>query len=350
MFNAKRLALARKRRGLTKKALASTVGLTARSISSFESGEATPSDETLSRIARILGFSMDFFVLDEPPEFECTSVSFRALTRMTARDRDVALAAATLGIEFSEWLEKHFELPEPQIPDFGELSAEAAAQAVRGEWGLGVLAIPNMVHLLESKGTLVFSLSEVRDSVDAFSFWNGERPAIFLNTTKSAERGRFDCAHELGHLVLHQRGAPNGREAEAEANSFAGAFLMPSAAVLATASQAVTLQKLLTEKQPWGVSAMAYAHRLHSVGMLSDWSYRMVCQRMAGLGYRTDEPNSRSHETSLLLRKVFEHLKNSGLTKLDVAKDLCVSIQDLETIIFGLVLTAVRPKHSVLTS
>ncbi len=64
---------------------------------------------------------------------------------------------------------------------------------------------------------------------------------MFLSTDKSGERGRFDAAHELGHLVLHGEHEDPRREdeisqrpcAEAEANRFAAAFLMPRSSVLA---------------------------------------------------------------------------------------------------------------------
>jgi hypothetical protein len=47
-------------------------------------------------------------------------------------------------------------------------------------------------------------------------------------------RGRFDAAHELGHLVMHGHERPlPGPEAEREANQFASAFLMPRADVVA---------------------------------------------------------------------------------------------------------------------
>jgi len=63
--------------------------------------------------------------------------------------------------------------------------------------------------------------------------WKEGTPFIFLNSAKSAERGRHDAAHELGHLVLHRHGGPIGRKAEEQANAFASAFLMPRSSILA---------------------------------------------------------------------------------------------------------------------
>jgi Zn-dependent peptidase ImmA (M78 family) len=67
---------------------------------------------------------------------------------------------------------------------------------------------------LESKGVRVFSLAANTVKVNAYALWKDEKPFVFLNTFKSTESSRFDAAHELGHLVLHQDGSVTGREAE----------------------------------------------------------------------------------------------------------------------------------------
>jgi IrrE N-terminal-like domain len=72
-----------------------------------------------------------------------------------------------------------------------------------------------------------------RQQTFALQLFAGE-PFVFLNTLKSGEHSRFDAA-ELGHLVLHRHAAPNGQEAEQDANAFASALLMPSASVRAHA-------------------------------------------------------------------------------------------------------------------
>ena len=86
---------------------------------------------------------------------------------------------------------------------------------------------------------------------------------MFLNMQKTAERSRFDAAHELGHLVLHRHGGPSGREAEDQANQFAAEFLMPSADVMAVIPRISKLNQIVQAKTRWGVSVQALTYRLH---------------------------------------------------------------------------------------
>src|SRR5205085_7960830 len=132
------------------------------------------------------------------------------------------------------------------------------------------LPISNMIKLLESKGVRVFSLAENTKNVDAFSCWRNDIPYVFLNTFKSAERSRLDAAHELGHLVLHKHGGPRqGRDAEAEANTFASSFLMPKADVRSRIPFVRTLDDIVSAKKRWGVSTGALAYWLYKLGILS---------------------------------------------------------------------------------
>lgn len=62
MFNNTRFALARKRRGLTKRALAKEVGVTDRSITAYESGQTVPENQTIEKIASALRFPVRIFL------------------------------------------------------------------------------------------------------------------------------------------------------------------------------------------------------------------------------------------------------------------------------------------------
>ncbi len=215
-FNPSRLDLARRRRGLTKTVLAERAGISTRILTAYAMLEKDPSAETVAQLSQVLSFPTSFFYggdVDEPP---VDASSFRALTRLTARQRDQALGSGAVALLFSDWIASRFELPEQSVPTYKAVDAETAADAVRREWGLGSRPIKNMVHQLEAHGVRVFSLSEDCREVDAYSFWRASTPYVFLNTLKSAERSRMDAAHELGHLVMHSLGGPRGRDAERE--------------------------------------------------------------------------------------------------------------------------------------
>jgi len=342
VFNPTRLTLARQRRGLKKTQLAQQAKLTVRSVSAYEAGDTVPTDATIGELARILRFPVAFFSATSLDTLTTESASFRALSSMTAGQRDAAMGAGTLAIALSEWIASRFNLPEADLADLRGHAPEAAADALRGAWGLGERPVKNMVHLLEAHGVRVFSLVEECKEVDAFSLWRGSVPFVFLNTIKTAERGRFDAAHELGHLVLHRHGAPQGRAAEHEADTFASCFLMSRGSILANAPRLPSVDLLLKLKRNWNVSVTALAHRLHAVDLMTDWHYRMLCIEMAKRGYKRSEPNGIPRETSQLLQKVFQTLRDEGVSKTEVARQLHMDVAELDSLVFGLVMTPLQ--------
>jgi Zn-dependent peptidase ImmA (M78 family)/DNA-binding XRE family transcriptional regulator len=337
-----RLRLARKRRGLTKIVLADKARVDRKMVGAYESGESTPSDEVTERLAAALEFPLEFFFGDDLEEPSVETGSFRAMTKMRIPQRDMALSQAALGIHFSDWLSTKFSLPPAQISNLGrEPDPEMAAEFVRREWQLGSLSIRNMIHLLESKGVRVFSLAVDAREVDAFSIWKGVTPFVFLNTHKTSEHSRFDAAHELGHLVLHKHGPPQGIEAEKQANAFASAFLMHRGSVIANAPRFPTYDKLVNLKRTWTVSVSALAYRLHSLGLMTDWQYRGICIEIAKRG-RDKEPNEAPREASLFLPKMLGVLYEDGITRAQIARELAVPVTELEQLLFGLTMTGIK--------
>jgi transcriptional regulator with XRE-family HTH domain len=228
-FNYSRVDLVRRRRGLTKGALADAVDISPRNLSSYEKQRQEPNTSTVVRFASALGFPKEFFYghdLDEPTP---DGASFRALSKLTARQRDQALGSGALAL--SDWIEERFALPTPDMPQWQGIDPETAADGIRQAWGLGERRIGNMVHLLEQHGVRVFSLAEEPAVVDAFSFWRGSTPYIVLNTRKTAEHSRMDAAHELGHLILHGHGGPGGARLSMRRNSSARLSLCRSVAL-----------------------------------------------------------------------------------------------------------------------
>ena len=362
MFNMGRFDLARQRRGLTKRELAHRLEVTDRTVSNWYSNQEVD-EKILEKAAEILDFPINFFYGREVEKIQVESVSFRALTKMTARKRDMAISQTILAEMISDWIDQNFELPLPNVPDLHELRSdfstatigsldeadendvryyleysypEACADTVRKAWGLGEQPIPNLIALLESKGIRVFSLTDEAQDVDACCRWTSGRPFIFLNTSRTAERCRFDLAHELGHLVMHKHGIIEGIHVEQEANAFASAFLMPRRSLLAHPLRIPSLKSILSKKEIWQVSAAALTYRYNKLGIITDWNATSIYKQLAQRG-RNNEPNPIPHESSLLLDKVFQALAQENFDLSKLTNDLCLNLVEVNNLTFNLI-------------
>src|SRR3546814_453955 len=326
MFNPERLELARKRRRFTAKSLAEKAGIAPVTLSRIVNRQQIPDESTVSGLVDALSYPRDFFFQDDIDPIDASAASFRSLTGMSARERDAALAAGSLAYEVIDWVSERFTLPKADILDLGhERDPASAARMLRQYWSIGEKPVGNMIKLLESKGVHVFSLAEDTKNVDAFSCWRNGQPFVFLNTFKSAERSRFDAAHELAHLVLHRHGGPQGREAETEANQFASAFLMPHADLVSTIPYVSSIDQILRAKKRWGVAAVALAYRLNKLGLMTEWQYIQVNRR-----YRTSEPDGLPPERSSIWHMVLQELWKEGLSRGAIAAKLLMPEEELE--------------------
>jgi Zn-dependent peptidase ImmA (M78 family)/DNA-binding XRE family transcriptional regulator len=343
-FNPARLKFARARLGRSRVQLSRDTGVPERSLAGYELGDHIPPAETAQVLAAALGVPVEFMFADELEQLPKRLPSFRAASKLTSGQEQAALSSGVLSIELNRWLEQRLRLPDVSVPRYERGAADpvGAARRLRLEWELGHAPIRNMVHLLEGHGVRVFSLPERLADVDAFSFWWQSTPYVLLNTRKSAERGRFDAAHELGHLVMHgDHDRPPGREGEQEANRFAAALLMPEDDVLAAGLRNAGVEQVLKAKMRWGVAAMALTYRLHELGVTTDWVYTSTCRRLAQMGYRSAEPDGGMRETSRLLEKSLTALRERNLTVAHIARDLHMLPDALRELIFGLTLTPV---------
>ena len=172
------------------------------------------------------------------------------------------------------------------------------------------------------------------------SFWHADRAYVFLNVHKSAERLRFDLAHELGHLCMHRGIHTNrSRQFELDANIFASTFLMPRNGLLPQIVGRVRFQDIITLKRHWRVSATAMVRRLHRLGRLTDWQYRTWMVDLSQMGFRTTEPDGISREQSSLLRQVMSLAREDGWSLRRLATQLGIPLSDLNSALMGLTVT-----------
>jgi Zn-dependent peptidase ImmA (M78 family)/DNA-binding XRE family transcriptional regulator len=349
-FNPARLTLARERNGLTKQGLATLCDVSRRTVTAWESGEVDA--PPLELIAEKLHFPLNFFLADDPPCIARDGVSFRALSSMTARQVDRVLAASALALELSAWMDQRYNTPPPDLPDLAEsrdsgdpeisqdrqeLVPAVAAESLRSIWSLPSGPFKTLLPFLEKRGVRIFSLPVDDREVDAFSFWQEDRPFIFLNTGKSAERIRFDLAHELGHLLMHRGiNTQRSRNCEQQAQDFAASLLMPADALYAQIIGTLRLEDIFKLKRYWRVSAVAMVHRLWTLSIISDWHYRAWIIELSQQGYRSSEPGGIHPEHSLLLKQLFQVTREDGLSSRGIASELSIPEDDLDGMVFGL--------------
>lgn len=341
MITHTRISIARRRRAMSKKGLADSIGVTPNTILRYEGGEIEPPEEKIEKIAEALNFPRKFFdgvELDEPRR---DNASFRGMASKSGRIMDAALASGAIAFMLDDWIASQFFRPEPDLLDLQHEDPKTAAMLVRQHWRLGAKPIENMVHLLEGKGIRVFSLAENTKDVDAFSLWRDDIPYVFLNRFKSSERSRFDAAHELAHLCLHKHGGANTEYKndglEKEANAFAGAFLMPDVDVRAICNRPIySVDDLAEYKKRWRVSVSALNYRLRELTLLSESKYTSNYVEMSRRGWLRQEPNGIAREQSSVLQDVVDDLLRSGVTKTKIADEIGVPPTEIEALLFGL--------------
>ncbi len=344
MLNPDRVELVRMRFGLTKSGFAVKLGVDRKTIQRFESGEYDLPKASIDKLCEFSGFAREYFEGPSPEFPNPEAVSFRSLRSLTASKRDAAMAAGAIAFEFDDWVAGEYTRPQHDLIQADDVTPTTAAAQLRAHWGIGLRPISNAMNLLEAHGVRVFSLAKETRHLDAYSLWRNDRPYIFLNTTKTAERSRHDAFHELGHLVMHRHKGSTHASAEDEANAFASAFLMPPEDLLAETSWGMTLSELIRKKSRWGVSVASLNFALHKHNRMSDWTYRSnyiaLNKYLKDHPVETKEPNPLSHETSQIWAKIFQDLWRRGLPLSRVAAKLHLPECELNDLLFGI---AARP-------
>jgi Zn-dependent peptidase ImmA (M78 family) len=338
LFDGRRLEQARELRGLLKSELADVdvLKLSASAIGQFESGVSRPSTGTIAQLSMALGVPPEFFAAGRPQvDLSENNVHFRSLRSTSKRDRTQARAQVRLLAEIVGVLSRRVRLPAVDLPEFEpDSSPAAAAVRLRELWGLGDGPISDMVRLLERHGVVVVRLDAPSEDLDAFSCWiDAQKPYVVLTTNKgSADRSRFDAAHELYHLVAHQDASPGDQTLETQAHQFAAAFLMPEAAMRNELPSQVDWRRFAELKLRWGVSMAALLRRARDLGLIGDDHYRRGMMDMSRRDWRRHEPVDLGEpEQPELLRRAIELVaKGRKYTLDDLAAEVALPASALD--------------------
>jgi Zn-dependent peptidase ImmA (M78 family)/transcriptional regulator with XRE-family HTH domain len=342
-FNGNNVRLARVFLNMTQHELSKSVSASEATIWQVERGRE-PNEILRDALAIVLGVAPEFFyepILDELTEKNC---NFRKGARAAEKVRKRVLAQGTLFGYVVSYLTSKLKLPSYDVPELSATTPaeiEAAANACRAHWGLGMdTPITHMGRVLERAGVVLTRLKP-DDGVrlDAFSHRgrNGGPSFVVLNPIKDcASRGRYDMAHELAHLVLdHHNDLPH-REKERRAERFAGAFLLPEKGFRREfrMGRGVTHWPHVFElKQRWKVSAQAILYRALDLRLIDAVEFRRAYKVMSARGWVRNEPHEPPFESPELFRKAMQTMwqrRKIGADK--VASDLHWSVQTFEDV------------------
>lgn len=315
---------ARRAQGLTQSQLASAAGVTQAALSRYENGLREPEADALQRVADALGVTTSFLE-HAGRKHGGMAVEAHMRRRATAPPGVWRLVEARLNMY--RWHSSHlFEevtiRAAQHVPfiDVLEADPEDAARLVRGQWRMPIGPVRDLVGWLEGAGCLVFVEDFGSPRVDGVSQWVGDYPVILVNSCAPADRMRLTLAHELGHLVMHT-GITAGQDVEAEAQAFAGEFLIPESVVKPSLRNLKPAQ-LLSLKLEYGVSMQALVERAFHLGLLSPVERTRMYKLFSARGWRTSEPGSEDIpvERPRLSTTIAESLLARGLDVDEVAK------------------------------
>jgi Zn-dependent peptidase ImmA (M78 family) len=333
-----RLVEARIAQRLNQSELAEAVGVSRQAISSYELGVKSPEPATMRAIGQQLDQPISFFTREAPATFGPASANFFRKLGPDTKRRNLACEVYANWLSQTAYAFDHLvNYPEPDLPSFEpalgarrytDEEIESAAEAVRQHFGLGLGPITNVVRLLETWGIIVCRVEIAGQNIDAFSFWRGPRPFVFLASDKnSAARSRFDAAHELGHLVLHRwvgveeiEDKAALKEIEGEADRFAGAFLLPRKS-FPNEVYSPRLMAFVDLKRRWRVAIQAMIYRCKDLGIFDEHQVTNLYKQISFKGWRRaeplDGPNGLALEQPLLLSKVAELVLTNGRLQAD---------------------------------
>jgi hypothetical protein len=321
-FNGARLKEALQFRGMKMTDLADKIGIKKQSLSNYANGLNVPPYENVIKIAQVLDFPADYFMVEDLYTTATDNIYFRsqaAATRTAQRAQAIKMEYVA---KMYDVILDYVELPQLNLPKIEfeqnddlnytnspEMFAkiEEIANQVRQQWGLGNGPIDNFQYVLESHGIIVTSSRNVASEIDAFSqrvrLGKGhEQGYVFIIALalgeKPIERLRFDMAHELGHILLHPWEESNEdldkdsfKAREDQANMFASALLLPKRAftrdIVAYATEIDYYRHL---KKKWSVSMQAMMYRARQLGIITGNQFSYMMRQVSKNGWRKHEP------------------------------------------------------------
>ncbi len=313
-----RARAAREAAGLIQSVAAEQLGMARQTLASMEQGKVPFDGVQLVAMANLYGRPVTHFY--DLRDTEGAAIAFRAdnpeTVDLALKQRLLDQLAAVADLEIAAGLDtdrSHGLPPTEPLSKAGPrelLIAQVVAQEERGRLGVGDRApVSDPVALLESIDVRVipFESEPLADNLlsgfSAFSRLLGAGIFVNIHPSLSIEHQIFCVMHEYAHLIFHrdiyrEPGEPyrtRGKDAspkEKIANTFAGTFLVPDAALRQHAGplERISPTDVMRLKRLFRVSFTGMLTRLHQVGFLTKADHDRLRGIAGHRGWDKQEP------------------------------------------------------------
>tara|TARA_R100000655_G_scaffold100867_1_gene145557 strand:+ start:90 stop:1196 length:1107 start_codon:yes stop_codon:yes gene_type:complete len=303
IYRSDKLRLARLAKGLSLDNIGSILNVTRQNVSKMESGQE-PKDSQFELLCKELGVEKSFFYSERGAPVVEEQCHFRSIRTRTKTITNTVMARAEILTNLISEIESYYDLNDFRVNfdnDFENINAasiEKLSDLLRREWELGLGPISDITIVLENAGVIITTVDGVDEKVDAFSL-STKRPIIIRNNAKNNPcRYRFDLAHELGHLIMHEGIDTGCKLTEKQANYFASAFLMPkvtfSKAIesfpITRGTKSLNWKNIYKLKLYFKVSFKALLFRAKTLGLVSEDQMRSGYMYINKKGWAKGEP------------------------------------------------------------
>ena len=298
-----RLRSARKMAGMSMAALAQATGskVSKQAISKYEKGQINPGSDILLAISRALNVKADYFFRSS--RLKISGLAFRKKSKLRRKEEE------RIKYQTLDFLQKYLELEEILNLPHGfsnpvskrkirsQEDIEQAVSEIREKWNLGDAPIQQLTELLEDKGFKILEVEASSEFVGLSGYAEGMNiPVITVFKDGDCVRKRFTIAHELAHLLLDFSDCEESSH-EKLCHGFAGALLLPEQVIreeFGGKRQKITEWELKKLKGIYGISMQAIMARALTLGLISEYTFKMFRIYVSKHGWRKDEPGEYS--------------------------------------------------------
>lgn len=335
-------------RGFSQEQLGKKIGVTRQAISNCEKDIISLNTANLLKLSEILELPLSFFYKQPPIENNSDKVIFFRSKDIPKKTKEQLREEINIfDKEVVKYFEQYVKLPKLNLPDLSNILKNGTynykketimevCKKIREHWGLGNKPIDNLAYILQANGFIISRQYIDQDKTDAFS-QKIDNNYIFISGNKEcAVRSRFDLAHELGHLILHDSLEIDEFEdkiIEKDADLFASEFLYPSEVFLEDIQDySLGFERFIELKEKWKVSIQLLVRKCKDLGVISEEKYIYFQKRISFNRWRKKEPldDRIVLEKPRLFEDVIELLiEENVLTKKDILMNIDLEKKDI---------------------